>query len=89
VQEYEDPRTGEIKKRYLNKSRWMGFGPTVIGHLTPLGEVPVEPVLGVRQKLSRMNEKLLDKLKKVRGSCNRESYSATYMDVDVDVDADE
>ena len=65
VEEYEDPRTGEVKQRYLSRSRFLGFGPEAIGHTTPLGQVPSEPVKGVKMKLPKMSAELLDKLRAV------------------------
>lgn len=65
VEDWEDPITGEVKRRYVNKSRFAGFGPTVIGHTTPPGEVPSEPVKGVLHNLPKMDQELLEKLRKV------------------------
>lgn len=66
MEEVEDERTGQIKKRYVNKSRAIGFAPQRIGHGHTLGEVPTEPVEGVKHRMDKLDQGIIAKFRKVR-----------------------
>lgn len=63
--DYQDPMTGEVKQRYYNTARHIGFSPIVVGHLHPLGEIPKEPEGKVRQRMPKLNQEILEKMKGV------------------------
>jgi general transcription factor 3C polypeptide 5 (transcription factor C subunit 1) len=63
--DYQDPYTGEIKQRYHNTARQVGFAPIVIGHLHPLGEVPQEPEAKVKTRMQKLDQELLGRIRQV------------------------
>ena len=66
VEDVEDPRTGQIKKRYVNKSRSIGFTPQRIGHGHAPGQVPSGPAKGVKDKMAKADPAIMAKLNQVR-----------------------
>jgi general transcription factor 3C polypeptide 5 (transcription factor C subunit 1) len=63
--DYQDPYTGEIKQRYYNTGRHIGFAPVVIGHMHALGEVPKEPEAKVKTRMPKLDQALLGKMQEV------------------------
>lgn len=65
IEDWEDPRTGEVKKRYVNKARQTFFAPQRIGHGHAAGDVPKEPGKGTKDVISKLDQQLLGKLQQV------------------------
>ncbi|ORY27193.1 RNA polymerase III transcription factor IIIC subunit-domain-containing protein [Naematelia encephala] len=70
-EDFQDPRTGEIRRRLANRSRIAGHSIVKIGHSHSAGEVPTEPNASVQAKLDKLektdksdqlNKTLLDRL---------------------------
>lgn len=66
IQEVQDPRTGEINMRFVNRSREQHYGAQVIGHQHSPGDVPSEPTKQVKERMKRLKEPLIQKLRNVR-----------------------
>jgi len=64
-EEVYDERTGQPKKRYINKARHMGYSLQLIGFGHPIGEVPSEPEQAIKDRLGTLNQAILEKLRKV------------------------
>lgn len=58
------PITGRIRTRYANNTREHGLAPHIIQHDHTLGDVPREPNVIVQGKMSRLNQDLLQKLRR-------------------------
>ena len=65
MEEYEVERTGQVRKRYVNKARHVGFAPLRIGHGHVPGEVPMEPVKAVKDKIDKLDQGIMAKLRLV------------------------
>lgn len=61
----QDPRTGDINMRYVNKSREQHFGAQIIGHQHAPGDVPSGPTKQVADRIPKLKRELIDKLHQV------------------------
>ncbi|KAK4686342.1 general transcription factor 3C polypeptide 5 (transcription factor C subunit 1), partial [Tremellales sp. Uapishka_1] len=64
-EDFYDERTGETRKRYVNKSRAVGFGVQTIGYQHAHGDVPLGPVDVVKQRMSKLSQEILEKLRRL------------------------
>ena len=71
IQEVQDPRTGNINLRYVNRSREQHFGAQVIGHQHAPGDVPTEPTKQVLDRMAKLKQPLIEKLRHVRLSVSQ------------------
>lgn len=65
IQTVTDPRTGQMRERYVNRSRQQEHGVSQISHQHAAGDVPNEPSKAVKGQMNKMKPAILDKLKSV------------------------
>jgi hypothetical protein len=65
--DHQDPITGEVRQRYYNTARHIGFSPITVGHMNP--NIPMEPEAKVRARMPKLNQAILEKMRYV--SCSR------------------
>ena len=75
IEEVEDELTGEVRRRYVNRSRFQGFSVAKVSHTHTPGEVPMEPVPKVRDRISKLDQRLLEKLREVSLAVSWCSYT--------------
>ena len=69
IEDVEDERTGNVRKRYVNRSRFVGFSTQKIGHGHAPGDVPTGPVKALKEKLSKLDQRILARLNQVSFPC--------------------
>jgi len=65
VEEYVDERTGEVKKRYINRMRFVTFALQKASHSQALGHVPKGPLKSLKDKTDKLDQDLLAKMRSV------------------------
>lgn len=60
-----DERTGEVKKRYINRMRFVTFALQKVSHKQALGEVPKGPPRSLKDKTDKLDQDLLAKMRNV------------------------
>jgi general transcription factor 3C polypeptide 5 (transcription factor C subunit 1) len=61
--DHQDPITGEVRQRYYNTARHIGFSPITVGHMNP--NIPMEPEAKVRARMPKLNQAILEKMRLV------------------------
>jgi hypothetical protein len=52
-----------VRQRYYNTARHIGFSPITVGHMNP--QIPTEPEAKVRQRMPKLNQAILEKMRNV------------------------
>jgi hypothetical protein len=72
IESAENPLTGEVRDRYVNKSRFVGYNPIAIGHTH---STPIDPPLAAKEKVAQLDQAIVAKLNKVCRSFLAEAMS--------------
>ncbi|EIW69414.1 hypothetical protein TREMEDRAFT_68676 [Tremella mesenterica DSM 1558] len=65
VEDWEDEKTGQIRKRYVNKARYVALGTESISHVHKPEEVPTGPPAKVKTRMAKLDLQVLKKLKEL------------------------
>ena len=61
--DHQDPITGEVRQRYYNTARHIGFSPITVGHMNP--NIPMGPEAKVKARMPKLNQAILEKMRNV------------------------
>ncbi|KAK8869733.1 hypothetical protein IAR55_000301 [Kwoniella newhampshirensis] len=62
-EEVYDRRTGQLRRRYVNRGRVAGVGPISVPHDQALGDVPKEPTNIIKNRMEDLDSQLIQRLR--------------------------
>lgn len=69
IEDHVDLYTGEVRKRYVNKARFVGAPQTKVGHNHAPGDVPSGPPKALAERVKKVDQRIYERLKAV-SICN-------------------